>query len=335
MQLSQVQPLRKSGLYLPGNLKEGDYTRKSRVIWTPDGEVSIPRRKRKAKRGLTGSVRQVWAKDETGKLILFDPIGEANTISDGALYDILQFFAGYWSNSQGVSFGSSYTGSAGPAVFGPWYNDGTYIFPNINDLNSLYDGTNTYYADASLTQLAWTLFGNLWFLNGVSGGMTGSHIPSAGLGAGFYPSSADSYQYYFADGWISESQSQSLSPNTTISDSVSNATSGTPQIAHTLTLSLSSSGTGFTFDGIAWLPQNAFYRQNQGNSGGSFYSAGATPSLIGNAYGSYPVVTATWGSASTTPSTLDDLMVAALWVPGYAVTLNPGGSWGFTYTFQM
>ena len=166
MQLSQVQPLRKSGLYLPGNLKEGDYTRKSRVIWTPDGEVSIPRRKRKAKRGLTGSVRQVWAKDETGKLILFDPIGEANTISDGALYDILQFFAGYWSNSQGVSFGSSYTGSAGPAVFGPWYNDGTYIFPNINDLNSLYDGTNTYYADASLTQLAWTLFGNLWFLNG-------------------------------------------------------------------------------------------------------------------------------------------------------------------------
>ena len=104
MQLSQVQPLRKSGLYLPGNLKEGDYTRKSRVIWTPDGEVSIPRRKRKAKRGLTGSVRQVWAKDETGKLILFDPIGEANTISDGALYDILQMMMGYWSNSSGVAF---------------------------------------------------------------------------------------------------------------------------------------------------------------------------------------------------------------------------------------
>ena len=333
MLLSPGQPLRKSGLYLPNQLNERDYSRKSRTIWTPDGEVSIRTRKPKHRRGLIGSVSNVWAKDERGNLILNDPLGEANTISDGALYDILQFFAGYWSNGGNIGFGGDVTTSSGPGVYGPWYNDGTYNFPNINDLNSLYNGTYTYYAGASLTQLAWSLFGNLWFLNGVSGGMTGSHISSATVGAGFYPS-INEQQNEFLNGWFSEALTVTLSPNTSMSDSVSIASSGTPQISHTLTLSLSSSGTAFTFDGISWLPQNAYYRLNINNGGGSFYTAGNMPTLT-SSYGSYAVLNPTWASGSTTPSTIDNLMVAALWVPGYAVTLNPGGSWGFTYTFQM
>ena len=335
MRLSLDQRLSKSGLYIPKKILDNEkaYSRKNRIVWTPDGEVSVPMKKKRVARGMTGSVRDIWMKDERGRLILFDPVGEANTISDGALYDILQMMMGYWSNNSGIQFDDSAAGNNGPGTSGPWYNDGAYDYPNINDLNSAYNGTDTIYAYASFTQLSFSLFGNLWFINGVAGGMTGSYIPSASLGAGFVPNV--SVNNYYMNGWFSVEPTSSLSANTTISDSLSNATWGTPQIQHTLTFSLSSTGTSFTFDGIAWLPQSAYIRQYFGNTGGSYYAAGNTPTTFVDSYGSYPEVTLEWASASTTPTTIDDLMAAALWVPGYAITLNPGGSWGFTYAFQM
>ena len=336
MALLPARPLSKSGLYLASNLDDNLYSRVSRTIWTPDGEFRIPRKKRRVRRGLSGVVSDVWMKDERGKLVLYDPVGEKNTISEGALYDILQMMMGYWSNSSNIAFGSELGSSAGPGQYGPWYSDGTYNFPNLNDLFSAYNGTDTYYADASLTQLAWSLFGNLWFLNGTSAGMTGSHIPSATIGSGFV-SAVTENEYSFNNGWFTASPTQPSSPNTTMSDSVSNATSGTPQIQHTLTLSLSSSGTSFTFDGICWHPQNAYIRAYFGTdyNEGSYYVAGNIPTTFGGAYGSYATESLAWGSASTSPSQISDLMVAALWVPGYGVTINPGGSWGFTYSFLM
>lgn len=328
-----------SNVYRPETLNETLYSNKKRTIWTPDGEFQVPmKKKKKQPKAWQAKVSDIWFKDEKGELILHDPVGEANTITNGAIWEMMQ-----------VLWGEAYAGTTSPSGLAPFsppdyssgntgnyrsvsrspYNDGSYNFPMITSMTSTYDGSNTWQG-GPLTIAPWiTLFGQLMFLNNSSGGLTGDHIPAnVTFGTGFVntvlnsPSSSISVPF---NGWYG-TQGTPIKPwgttNTTLSDSFSSQASGTPTMSHSMVLSAASNAIPFTFDGIAWSPTIGYAKQT------SVYSLGWWAAGVANS--SAP----TWSSANTTPTTVSNLQVSALWNPGYAITLNPGGSWGFTYSFQ-
>lgn len=336
MKPSLDHKLPRSGLYIPKAIETNkalDMSR-TRSIWTPDGEIEVPTKSRKALRQaprmMTAKVTNIWAKDERGCLMLRDPKGIENTITLGAAYNILHGLFGYSgapSNTVATSYASDSSGDYVTTVAG--YDDGTYTFPSNTTLGNYYS-TDTYFLGWENSRAVISMFGQIWFLDNSSGGLTGSHIPaSVTTGTGFASAPAldltnSSGANSPGTGWFSFAPTNPVgTTDTTMSDSLSNTNSGTPTIGHSFTLTASSSALSFTFDGIAWVPVVGLNGTTTNNGAGTYWAAGAAA-----------LTTPTWASASSTPTTIANLQVAALWNPGYAITLNPGGSWGFTYSFQ-
>jgi len=336
--------LPKSGLYIPESAtanRDLDW-RRPRTIWTADGEIQVPT-KRRPSRGryqsvLRARVRAIWVRDERGQLIVWDPHGSLNTITGGAGWNILNALFG-WSGmpNYGGPLEPGYSGISGTnaAVTGPQYYDGTYYFPSLTQIGNFYNGTNTYYLGWDQVRPYVTLFGQIWYLHGASGGLTGSHIGAAvtpQMAHSNSPADFISQNNVFSGAWLQNNAAayptnEALSPDTQSTDTVSSSTSGTPYIEHSITVSTTTSAQSVTFDSVAWVPIV-----------GLGASSGTSESLYGArsywAAGS-PVTTApTWASGSTTPSSISNLQVSALWVIGFAVTLSPGQSFGYTYTFQ-
>ena len=353
--------LPKSGLYIPESAttnKDLDW-RRPRTIWTADGEIEVPT-KRRPSRGryqsvLRARVRAIWVRDERGQLLVWDPHGSLNTITGGAGWAILQALFGINGNphassvsveesiAAGAYTSASYiSGNVGVPVVA--YNDGTYNFPTLAQIGVFYNGTNTYYLGWEIIRPVYTLFGQVWLLHGASGGLTGSHIPAsvttqmgsagwdlntlAGDVQGLGWQSGSNYALPgVGPGTPVANGTTMTSPNTSVTDNFSVGTSGTPYMEHNLTYTLSSSGTAVTFDSVAWVPIVGLGASSgtavSQHGWGSYWAAGS------------PVTTGpTWGSGSTTPTSISNLQVAALWVIGFTVSLSPGQSFGFTYTFQ-
>ena len=337
----ETKPKRNNLIYMPESIKDNSsFDRlKTRSIWTPNGEYEIPVKSKKyinkQPKMMRGVVRNIWAKDERGKTILLDKTGTDNAITSGCAFNMLMSMFDVMGTLTTTSVSGTWTGgnlnqsngfSGGnfqpPTVN---YNDGTYNFPSLQQILSFYYSGNgdTYYAQAIGTNRIYaTHFGQLMLLNNSSGGLTGSHIPAViTFATGFTINwgGADEQQ-----GWsYNNIQSPIGTTNTTITDSYSRTTSGTPMLSHSITITASAGATPFTFDGIAWVPIVGFQGQYT-----VFYAQGW---WFGNAQGSNGIPT--WASASATPTTQADLLVSALWNPGYAITINPGGSFGFTYNF--
>lgn len=324
----------KSGLYIPRSVEQNTALdlHRTRTIWTPDGEIDVPTKSRRALRQaprmMRAKVTNIWAKDENGCLILRDHQGIENTITLGAAYNMLHALFGYSGApeySSAYSYASDAVNSTESSVAG--YNDGSYTFPSNTTIGNYYNGSATYYIGWENSRAVVSMFGQLWFLANSSGGLTGSHIPAtvtAGTGFSSYPAANLSSGLLPGLGWFGYTPVSAIGTTyTTMSDSLSNTNSGTPTISHSFTLTASSSAQPFTFDGIAWVPIVGLNGSTTNNGAGTYWSAGSAE-----------LTTPTWASASSTPTTIANLQVSALWNPGYAITLNPGGSWGFTYSFQ-
>jgi hypothetical protein len=336
--------LPRSGLYIPESAtrnRDLDWRRR-RTIWTIDGEVEVPTKRRRS-RGryqsvLRARVRNFWVKDERGKLLVWDPHGSLNTITGGAGWNILNALFGYigLSTYGSASVPGAYTNyvSGNYTVAQPAYNDGNYNFPTLTQIGNWYNGTDTYYAGYDAIRPYNSLFGQVWYLHGASGGLTGSHIPATvtpQMGHSNVESEYPSDEYYFYGGWLNGVSAlptyNTISPYTNANDTVSYAASGTPYIEHSITVSTTTSAQSVTFDSVAWVPIVGL----GANSGTSANAYGAGSYWAGGS----PVTTSiTWASGSTTPTSISNLQVSALWVFGFAVTLSPGQSFGYTYTFQ-
>jgi len=336
--------LPKSGLYIPESAttnKDLDW-RRPRTIWTADGEIQVPT-KRRPSRGryqsvLRARVRNIWVKDEHGKLLVWDPHGSLNTITGGAGWDILNALFGYSGMPSTATTYYPYASgvAANSPAFGPAYNDGTYNFPTLGQIGNWYNGTDTYYLGFDQIRPYIALFGQVWYLHGASGGLTGSHIAAAVTPQMGHANSSATYLqagYFSVGGWLANLNSSEnptidmLSPDTAASDAISFGASGTPYIEHSITVGTTTSAQSVTFDSVAWVPIVGL-GANSGTS--SSYDGAGTYWAAGS-----PVTTPpTWASGSTTPSSISNLQVSALWVIGFAVTLSPGQSFGYTYTFQ-
>ena len=335
--------LPKSGLYIPESAttnKDLDW-RRPRTIWTADGEIQVPT-KRRPSRGryqsvLRARVRAIWVRDEHGKLLVWDPHGSLNTITGGAGWNILNALFG-WSGMPNDSTaqypGYSNLASTNAPVTGPQYYDGTYYFPSLTQIGNFYNGTATYYLGWDQIRPYVTLFGQIWYLHGASGGLTGSHISAAvtpQMAHSNYPADLIDQNNVYPGAWLQSAAAypiyQDLSPYTQSTGSVIYSASGTPYIEHRITVSTATSAQSVTFDSVAWVPIVGL-----GASSGTSVSISGAPSYW--AAGSPVTTVPTWASGSTTPSSISNLQVSALWVIGFAVTLSPGQSFGYTYTFQ-
>lgn len=336
-----TRPLKKSGIFVPSDYRPK--TKKTRTIWTPDGEYDVyfhenPNRKRHTV--LRGWIKDIEIRDGDGRVLVRDPVGCENTITNGAAFDILAWCFGLAARPvQGVTAGwgadapyganNAYSSNAGPGVEGNAYYDGQFYFPNLNDILSFYS-TNTYWAPITLWFLELSLFGMVWLLNGVSG-LNGSHVASCTPGAAFYANyGSNSYPQYMY-GWYSSYILPTTSwPGTayiTMSDSIGIGGSGAPFVQHSVSITSQSSAQTFSFQGVAWAPMG----YNTAASAGSvaslspcYYSGGRTPTFFAPSF----------AVATTTPSTINNMMLSTLALLGYTVQMAPGNSFNFTYTFQ-
>lgn len=306
-------------------------TTRTRTIWTVDGEIEVPVKMVRGQGLARARVWNIWMRDDHGALIMRDPVGTDNTITDGATWNMMNALWGYnglWNYSATIPpFGE--TEDAGVLNFQPAYNDGVYPYPTMTQIGNGPVGSDVITKGWDSILPVNTLFGQLWFLDGSSGGLSGSHIPSTvtcatgftnKLAAGSPPAN---YGKGWFDGGYLPVNAQGIT-NTSLSDSFSSGATGTPIMSHSMTLSASSGALSFTFDGIAWIPQPGIFSGETSTSSdnGYWYQGTATPTV--------PV----WASATSSPTMIYGLQPSALWNPGFATTLNPGGSWGFTYSFE-
>lgn len=311
-------------------------TTRTRTIWTVDGEIEVPV-KRARRQGLARArVWNIWMRDDHGALIMRDPVGTDNTITDGATWNMMNALWGYngpWNANNSLvavdNGGQALDNDVVPNTGTPYY-DGTYYYPSLTQICNASNGTNTWSAGWDSSRPVNYMFGQLWFLDGSAGGLSGSHIPATVTCAtGFYSGWAnESSLSDYGQGWFNGSYLPTLpetATNTTLSDSFSFGATGSPIMSHSMTLSANSDALSFTFDGIAWVP-----------APGMLGSGDVPPDYHygwwseGNPHGNLPV----WASATSSPTMIYGLQPSALWNPGFATTLNPGGSWGFTYSFE-
>ena len=221
-----------------------------RTIWTPDGEIDVPTKSRRylqqSPRMLRAKVSNIWAKDEKGQVILRDPLGIENTITSGAAWAILNSLFGYsglWDNTNSVDVMTSQAVSGNTASASSVYDDGTFSFPATTSIANAYaSGGDTSIIGYDAARIFSIFFGTLWFIDGSSGGLSGSHIPATitcgtGFNSGVVGLTSDAGPN---SGWFSASGLPTTSlgtTNTTLSDSLSSSASGTPSISHSFTLS--------------------------------------------------------------------------------------------------
>lgn len=252
-----------------------------------------------------------------GKLIDYMPGGD-NAISAGASDAILNYLFNPYSQS-----GAGYTDPA----------TSNYRFPSLKNIHTL-DGSIS--QNDILRQSAFVgIFGMVSGVSGAAAGLTGtkSFLTNVTLGwSCYWPQYNPQGDWGNSNKWypMASPSLYSISASRTV-----NSNGGVPSTTWAFTISSTSSAKQYTIDSIVWSPQKVnvdWTGQSNSTTSTAGYWAGvsnAAPTFTPTTDRSqYQQIT------STTPTVIPSMAVTAHYVLPYLVTVNPGGAFQFTYTFQ-